>query len=77
VFDLMFVPPGERDNDLDFPLWSCRACRAGFALKDAADAEAYVVVAVRGVVVVPIRNGAVVGIVAPVTASFHTVGTAC
>jgi hypothetical protein len=46
-------------------------------LKDATDAEANVVVAVRGIVVVPIRNGAVVGIVVPATAAFHTVGTAC
>ena len=46
-------------------------------LKDAANAEANVVVAVRGIVVVPIRNGAVVGIVVEVTAAFHTVGTAC
>ena len=42
-------------------------------MKDAADAEANVVVAVRSVVVVPIRNGAVVGIVVPAAAAFHTV----
>ena len=74
---LFFVPMREQDKDLDFPLSSCRAYRAGFALKDAANAEAYVVVAVRRIVVVPIRNGAVIGIVIEVTASFHTVGTAC
>ena len=45
---------------------------------DAADAaEAYIVVRVGRIVVVPIRNGAVVGIVVPATAAFHTVGPAC
>ena len=40
-------------------------------------AEAYIVVAVGRIVVVPIGNGAVVGIVVPATAAFHTVRPAC
>ncbi len=40
-------------------------------------AEAYIVVRVGRIAVVPIRNGAVVGIVVPATAAFHTVRTAC
>ncbi len=56
---------------------TCHACRADSRSKDTDAAEAYVVVRVGRVVVVPIRNGAVVGIVVPATAAFHTVGTAC
>jgi hypothetical protein len=37
------------------------------------DAEAYVVVAIIGVVVVTISNTAVIGIVVPATTAFHTV----
>jgi len=41
--------------------------------EDTEDAEADVVVAVGCVVVVPVGNSAVVGIVVPATAAFHTV----
>ena len=60
-----------------FPIIVLPCLQSRLVLKDAANAEANVVVAVRGIVVVPIRNGAVVGIVVEVTAAFHTVGTAC
>ena len=40
-------------------------------------AKAYIVVAVSSIVVVPIGNGAVVGIVVPAAAAFHTVRPAC
>ena len=40
-------------------------------------AEAYIVVRVGRIVVVPIGNGAVVGIVVPATTAFHTVRPAC
>ena len=56
---------------------TCHACRTGSGQEDTDAAEAYIVVAVSRIVVVPIRNGAVVGIVVPATAAFHTVGTAC
>jgi len=53
------------------------AYRAGSDFEDTDAAEAYIVVAVSRIVVVPIRNGAVVGIVVPATAAFHTVRPAC
>ena len=56
---------------------TCHACRAGSGQEDTTQAEAYVVVAVGRIVVVPIGNGAVVGIVVPATAAFHTVRPAC
>jgi len=56
---------------------TCHACRTGSGQEDTTQAEAYVVVAVGRIVVVPIGNGAVVGIVVPATAAFHTVRTAC
>lgn len=55
----------------------CHACRADSYLEDTDAAEANIVVRVGRIVVVTIRNGAVVGIVVPATAAFHTVGTAC
>ena len=56
---------------------ACHACRTGSGQEDTTQAEAYVVVAVGRIVVVPIGNGAVVGIVVPATAAFHTVRPAC
>jgi hypothetical protein len=56
---------------------TCRACRAGSDQEDTTNAEAYIVVAIGRIVVVPIGNGAVVGIVVPATAAFHTVRPAC
>jgi hypothetical protein len=68
----------EQDRDLDFPfLLICLAYRTDSIQEDTANAEAYIVVCVGRIVVVTIRNGAVVGIVVPATAAFHTVGTAC
>jgi len=46
---------------------------AGSGVESIAETEADVVVAVVRVVVVPIRNPAVVGTIVPVTATFHTV----
>lgn len=54
-----------------------RAYRADSDKEDTDTAEAYIVVAVGRIVVVPIGNGAVVGIVVPATAAFHTVRPAC
>ena len=54
------------------PAWQVRK-PANSGNESIADAEADVVVAVVRVVVVPIGNPAVVGIVVPVTAPFHTV----
>ncbi len=56
---------------------TCHACRTGSGQEDTDTAEAYIVVAVGRIVVVPIGNGAVVGIVVPATAAFHTVRPAC
>ena len=56
---------------------TCHACRAGSDQEDTTNAEAYIVVAIGRIVVVPIGNGAVVGIVVPATAAFHTVRPAC
>jgi hypothetical protein len=56
---------------------TCHAYRAGSDFEDANTAEAYIVVAVSRIVVVPIGNGAVVGIVVPATTAFHTVRPAC
>jgi hypothetical protein len=53
---------------------TCRETRTGSHYEDTETAEAYIVVRVRSVVVVvTIRNGAVVGIVVPAAAAFHTV----
>lgn len=46
---------------------------AGSGVESIAEAEADIVVAVVRVVVVPIRNPAVVGTIVPVTAPFHPV----
>jgi hypothetical protein len=54
-----------------------RAYMADSDKEDTDTAEAYIVVAVGRIVVVPIGNGAVVGIVVPATAAFHTVRPAC
>ncbi len=56
---------------------TCRACRAGSEQEDTTNAEANIIVAVGRIVVVPVRYGAVVGIVVPATAAFHTVRPAC
>ena len=56
---------------------TCHAYRAGSGQEDTDAAEAYIVVAVSRIVVVPIGNGAVVGIVVPATTAFHTVRPAC
>jgi hypothetical protein len=69
----LFVPFREQDRNLDFPLMICRVTRTDSFLEDTENAEAYVVVRVRRIVVVTIRNSAVAGIVAPATAAFHTV----
>lgn len=73
----LFVPFREQDRNLDFPLMICRVTRTDSFLEDTENAEAYVVVRVRRIVVVTIGNGAVVGIVVPATAAFHTVRSAC
>jgi hypothetical protein len=57
-----------------FPIMTCREFRAGSIAEDTDTAEAYIVVAVSSVVVVPIGNDAVVGIVVPATAAFVQVG---
>jgi len=67
----------EQDRNLDFPFYDLPCLQSRFLFENTAKAEAYIVVAVRGIIVVPIRNGAVVGIVVPATTAFHPVVTAC
>ena len=74
VFFLSFYQ--ELDRNLDFPFYDQLCVQGRFLSENTAKAEAYVVVAVRGIVVVTIGNGAVVGIVVPATAAFHPVVTA-
>lgn len=69
----LFVPCREQDRNLDIPFMICRETRTDSYLEDTDDAEPYVVVRVRRIVVVTIRNSAVAGIVVPATAPFHTV----
>jgi hypothetical protein len=51
---------------------TCHAYRAGSDFEDANTAEAYIVVAVSRIVVVPIGNGAVVGIIQGTVSSHFT-----
>jgi hypothetical protein len=66
----------ELDRNLDFPFYDLPCLQSRFLSENTAKAEAYIVVGIRGIVVVPIGNGAVVGIVVPATAAFHPVVTA-
>jgi|GEM_PF-1905979 len=69
----LFVSFREQDRNLDIPYLICRETRTDSYLEDTENAEAYVVVRVRRIVVVTIRNSAAKGIVVPATAAFHTV----
>jgi hypothetical protein len=51
---------------------TCHACRTGSGQEDTPAAEAYIVVRVRRIVVVPIGNGAVVGIIQGTVSSHFT-----
>ena len=54
----------EQDRNLDFPFYDLLCCRAGSYSEDTDQEKAYIVDAIGRIVVVPVRNGAVLGIVA-------------